>query len=62
LKWNLPCSKKSAKDRLAMLGYKRSKILLLKVEVWNSRRMSKASYGSRTGYVFLRLITFERLY
>jgi hypothetical protein len=62
LMWNLPWNKKSAKDRLAMLGYKRSRILLLKVEVRNSRRMSKAPYGSRTGYVFLRSITFVRLY
>jgi hypothetical protein len=31
-----------------MLGYERSRILLLKVELRNSRRMSKASYGLRT--------------
>jgi hypothetical protein len=44
-----------------MLKFKRLRILLLKVEVHNSRRMSKASYGSRTGYVFLKLIAFVRL-
>jgi hypothetical protein len=51
--WNLPWSKKFAKVRLVMLKYKRSRILLLKVEVQNSRRMSKAQYGSRIGYVFV---------
>jgi hypothetical protein len=60
--WNLPWSKNSAKDRLAMLGYKRSRILLLKVEVRNSRKMSKVPYGSRTGYVFLILKAFVRLF
>jgi hypothetical protein len=54
--------KKFTKVRLVMLKYKRSRIFLLKVEVQNSRRMSKAQYGSRTGYVFLRLIAFVRLY
>jgi hypothetical protein len=38
------------------------KDLLLKVEVHNSWRMSKAQYGSRTRYVFLRLIAFVRQY
>jgi hypothetical protein len=38
------------------------RILLLKVEVHNSWRMSKAQYGSRIRYVFLRLIVFVRLY
>jgi hypothetical protein len=56
LNWNLPWSKKSVRVRLVMLKFKRSRILLLIVEVQNSRRMSKAQYGSRTGYVFLRLI------
>jgi hypothetical protein len=62
LMWNLPWNKKFAKVRLVMLKYKRSRILLLKVEVYNSQRMSKAPYGSRTGYVFMRLIAFVRLY
>jgi hypothetical protein len=53
---------KSAKDRLVMLKYKRLRIWLLKVKVRNSRRMSKAPYGSRIIYVFLRLIAFVRLY
>jgi hypothetical protein len=52
----------SAKDRLVMLRYKRLRIWLLKVEVRNSRRMSKAPYGLRIGYVFLRLKALERLY
>jgi hypothetical protein len=60
--WNLPWNKKFVKVRLAMLKHKKSRILLLKVEVWNSRRMSKAQYGLRTGYVFLILIVFVRLY
>jgi hypothetical protein len=34
--------KKFARVRLVMLKYKKSRILLLKVEVWNSWRMSKA--------------------
>jgi hypothetical protein len=59
--WNLPWNKKSAKVRMVMLRYKRSRILLLKVEVQNSWRMSKAQYGSRTGYVFLILMAFVRL-
>jgi hypothetical protein len=62
LNWNLPRSKKFVSDRLVMLKFKRSRILLLKVEVQNSQRMSKAQYGSRTGYVLLRLIDFVRLY
>jgi hypothetical protein len=62
LKWNLPWSKKSAKNKLVMLKYKRLRIRLLKVEVRNSWRMSKAPYGSRIGYVFLRLIAFVRLF
>jgi hypothetical protein len=41
---------------------KRLMIWLLKVEVQNSWKMSKAQYGSRIGYVFLRLIAFVRLY
>jgi hypothetical protein len=61
LVWNLPWSKKSAKDKLVMLRYKRLRILLRKVEVQSLRKMSKAPYGSRTGYVFLRLIAFVRL-
>jgi hypothetical protein len=60
--WNLPWNKKFVKVRLVILKFKRSRILLLKVEVQNSRRMSKAHYDSRTGYVFLILITFVRLY
>jgi hypothetical protein len=62
LMWNLPWNKKSANDRLVMLRYKRLRILLLKVEVRNSRKMSKAPYGSRTGYVFLILKAFVRLF
>jgi hypothetical protein len=53
---------KSAKDRLVMLKYKRLRIWLLKVEVRNSQRMRKAPYGSRTGYVFLILKAFVRLF
>jgi hypothetical protein len=60
--WNLPWSKKSAKVRLVMLRYKRSRIFLQKVEVQNSRRMIKAPYGSRIGYVFLILIAFMILF
>ena len=60
--WNLLWSKKSAKDKLVMLKYKRLRIRLLKVEVRNSRKMSKAPYGSRTGYVFLILKAFVRLF
>jgi hypothetical protein len=60
--WNLLWSKKSAKDKLVMLKYKRLRIRLLKVEVQNSRKMSKAPYGSRTGYVFLILKAFVRLF
>jgi hypothetical protein len=60
--WNLPWSKRFVKDKLVMLRYKRLRILLRKVEVQSLRKMSKAPYGSRTGYVFLKLITFERLY
>jgi hypothetical protein len=55
-------SKKSVRVRLVMLKFKRSRILSLKVEVQNSQKMSKAQYGSRIGYVFLRLIAFVRLY
>jgi hypothetical protein len=36
--------------------------LLLKVEVQSLRKMSKASYGSRTGYVFLIVKAFVRLF
>jgi hypothetical protein len=50
------------KGQIGMLKSKRSRILLLKVEVRNSRRMSKAQYGSRTRYVSLKLIAFVRLY
>jgi hypothetical protein len=62
LNWNLPWSKKFIKVKLVMLRYKRLRILLLKVEFRNSRRMSKALYGSRIRYVFLILIAFVRLY
>jgi hypothetical protein len=41
---------------------KGSKILLLKVEVQNLWRKSKAQYGLRIGYVFLRLTASMRLY
>jgi hypothetical protein len=50
------------KGQLVMLKYKRSRILLLKVVVRNSWKMSKAQYGSRIGYEFPRLIAFVRLY
>jgi hypothetical protein len=60
--WNLPWSKKSTKDRLVVLKYKKLRIWLLKDEVRNSWKMSKAQYGSRIGYEFLRLIAFVRLY
>jgi hypothetical protein len=62
LMWNLFWSKRSAKDKLVMLGYKRSRILLLKLEARNSQRMSKARYGSRIGSVFLILIVFGKPY
>jgi hypothetical protein len=42
------------KGRLVMLRFKRSRILLLKEEVQNSRRISKEQYGSKIRYVFLR--------
>jgi hypothetical protein len=38
------------------------KDLIMKVEVQNSRKMSKARYGSRTRYVYQRLTSFVRLY
>ena len=50
------------KGQLVMLKYKRSRILLLEVEVRNSWKMSKAPYGSRTEYVFLILKAFVRLF
>jgi hypothetical protein len=50
------------KEQIGGAKFKRSRISLLKVEVRNSQRMSKAQYGSKTGYVFLRLTTFVRLY
>jgi hypothetical protein len=50
------------KVRLVMVKSKRSKIWFLKVGVQNSRKTSKAQYGSRTGYVFLILTAFVRLY
>jgi hypothetical protein len=42
MKWNIPWSKKSSRVRLVMLKSMKSKILLLKVEVQNLWRMSKA--------------------
>jgi ribonuclease HI len=50
------------KGQIGDAKFKRSRILLLKVEVQDSRRMNMAQYGSRTGYVSLRLIAFVRLY
>ena len=38
------------------------KDLITEVEVRNSRKMSKAPYGSRTRYVFLILKAFVRLF
>ena len=45
-----------------MLRYKRLRILLRKVEVQSLRKVSKAPYDSRTGYVFLILKAFVRLF
>jgi ribonuclease HI len=42
LMWNLPWSKKSTKNKLVMLRYKRLRILLRKVEVQSLRKVSKA--------------------
>ena len=60
--WNLPWIKKSTKDKLVMLRYKRLRILLRKVEVQSLRKVSKVPYDSRTGYVFLILKAFVRLF
>jgi hypothetical protein len=52
LMWNLPWNENSAMDKLVILKYKRLRIRLLKDEVRNSWRVSKAQYGSRIGYEF----------
>jgi hypothetical protein len=50
------------KGRVGDAKIQEIKDLIMRVEVQNSRRMSKAQYGSRTGYVFQRFIAFVRLY
>ena len=62
MNWNLPWNKKFGRVRLVMLRFRRLRILLLKEEAQSSRRMSKARYGSRIGFVFPILIVFGKLY
>jgi hypothetical protein len=60
--WNLPWSKKSVEGQIGDAKIQEIRDLITEGRGPESRKMSKAPYGSRTGYVFLILKAFVRLY